>query len=157
MTIRKTWVLKMGSDALVFAWKSVFFGLFLSGILTIANAGQLLLEEDRGFATYQEISNSISIRAESATISGYLENFIKSEQNPLAFDIILGMLNLFLIVVKFIDFFIIAVVNFATLSVFLAEGGVPGAITALIVMSYQFWAFWHIAKFAFGGDKVQNG
>lgn len=146
----------MADDILTYAWKSFFVGLFVSSLLSIGMAGELLLDYDRGFSTYEELSSSFSTKAEMATVDDLFSNMINSEENPLAFDIVLGIINVGLYLFKIIDFLMTVLVNYFLLSFWLAQAGAPGVIAALVVFAWQFWTLWYISKFVFKGERVGN-
>lgn len=146
----------MANDILNFAWSSFFLGLFISALLTLASGGTTLLNKTEGQATYDKISGQFSTKAETAKISGFLENLISSTENPLIFDIVLGMLNVGLMIFKLLNFVIITVVNYFLLSVWLTQAGTPAAIIALLVFGWQFWTFYYLAKFVFGSTRLNT-
>lgn len=144
------------SDILTYAYGSFFVGIFVSVMLTLAAGGGALLSYDDATLSFNQVSGLFSTKSESATISGWIDNVVKSSENPLAFDIILGIINVGLFVFKIVDFFLITLFNYFTLSIWLVSSGAPGAITGMLVMSWQFWTFWHFAKFVFKGERVGN-
>lgn len=144
------------SDVLTFAFRSFFLGLFVSALLTIAQGGDLLLDYDRGLSVYEGLSDTFSTKSSVATASDLLSNIINSDENPLAFDIVLGIINVGFFLFKIIDFLITCLVNYFLLSVWLVQAGTPGAVAGLLVFSWQFWTLWHISKFVFKGERVGN-
>lgn len=144
------------NDLLTFAYGSFWLGLFVSSILTLAIGGATLLNYDKGMASYEALADTFSIKAESATADNLLTNMINSEENPLAFDIVLGIINVGLYLFKIIDFLITVLVNYFLLSFWLTQSGAPAVVVALIVFSWQFWTLWYIATFIFKRERVGN-
>lgn len=147
--------MKKDDDILTFAFNSFYLGLFISALLTLGMGGNALLQKDNGQTAYDGIAEMFSNEAELATVSGFLDNVINSAENPLAFDIVLGIINVGLFLLKIIDFLIIVLVNFFTLSIWLSMAGGPAPIIGLLVMGWQFWSFYYIIKFIFK-DRVGN-
>jgi hypothetical protein len=143
-------------DILQMAWNSLFIMLFISSIITLASGGGSFLHRSNGQTAYDNINNWISIKSASATVSGILDNAINSSENPLAFDIVLSIINVGLYLLKIFSFLILTLVTFFTLGFWLSSSGAPGAITGLLVMSWQFWTLYYIAKFVFW-NRVPGG
>lgn len=146
--------MNMGQDLLHFAFGSFFLGLFVSGILSLALAGTTLLDPELSAKSWIQLEDSVSTKAELAQAANVLDNFVKSSENPLAYDIILGMINVGLILLSVITFLIKTLVNYFLLSFWLSQAGTPGAIAGLLVFCWQFVTMYHVSKFVFKGDRV---
>lgn len=136
-------------NILEFAFSSLFIGLFVSGILTLATGGELLLNPTEGQMSYENMVSLFNTQTSASTPTEFLGGMIKSAENPLAFDIVLGMINVGSFLLKMLDFLVAILVNFFTISFWLLTGGVPSAITGIVVFMWQYWTFKHILAFIF--------
>lgn len=140
-------------DVLSWAMSNLFIGLFVSGTLTLAMGGSLLLTTNAGVTINNYFQQGLfdtqrqTNIVEDATPTVNTQDMVNKADNPLIFDIVLGMINVAALIVSIFAIIGIILVNYFILPFWLMTAGVPGFIVALIWFVWQMNTWRYLIQF----------